>query len=240
MAEDYSVKEGESVNSIAVQHGFDWHTLWNRSENATLKQNRKDPDTLLAGDVLHIPDRGVKEVSKSSNAHYKFKVKGRPAKFKLILLKDPDPSKDKLERVEKSDPWKYVEKPYPGIKGKPFKDVSYRLLADGKLVKQGTTGASGTIETKLSPTATDGILVLFPGKPEERSIELNFRHMDPLETTQGVCKRLNNLGCGCPVDSTVTSPVAQAIRQFQTNEKLTADGQLTDETRNKLKSVHGG
>lgn len=240
MAEDYIVGEGESANSIAVEHGFDWHTLWNLPENASLKQKRKDPDTLLAGDILHIPNLTQKQLSKSSEAHHKFKVKGKPASFKLVLLKDPDPTKDKLEHVDKSDPWKYIEKPYPGVKGEPYKDVPYKLLADGNLIKQGTTDASGTIEAKLSPTATDGILTLFPGKDQERSIELNFRHMDPIETTQGVCKRLNNLGCGCPVDSTVTLPVACAIRQFQTNEKLTANGQLTDETRDKIQKVHGG
>ena len=240
MPEDYVVREGESVLSIAVERGFDWQTLWNLSENAALKQKRKDPDTLLAGDILHIPDLKLKEVSKATDAHHKFKAKATLAKFKLVLLKDPDPTKDKLERVEASDPWKYIEKPYPGVKCEPYKDVPYRLLADGKLVKEATTDASGTIETELSPIAKDGMLVLFPGKPKERSIELNFRHMDPIETTQGVCKRLNNLGCGCPVDSTVTGPVGQAIRQFQTNEKLTANGQLTDETRDKIKSVHGG
>ena len=240
MSEDYLVREGESVNSIAVERGFDWHTLWNLSENASLKQKRKDPDTLLGGDILHIPDIKLKEVSKPTDAHHKFKAKGTIAKFKLILLKDPDPTKDKLERVEASPPWKYIEKPFPGVKGEPYKDVPYWLLVEGNLVKEATTDASGTIEAELSPIARDGILVLFPGKPKERSIDLNFRHMDPIETTQGVSKRLNNLGCGCPVDSTVTAPIGQAIRQFQTNEKLTANGELTDETRDKIKSVHGG
>ena len=240
MAQDYIVGEGESVNSIAVEHGFDWQSLWNLPTNALLKQNRQDPDTLLAGDVLHLPDLAEKQISKPTEAQHKFKAKGKPAKLKLVLLKDPDPTKDKLERVEQSDPWKYIEKPYPGVKGEPYKDVPYKLLADGILIKQGTTDASGTIEAKLCPTATDGILILFPGKAQERSLELNLRHMDPIETIQGVCKRLNNLGCGCPVDATVTVPVAQAIRQFQTNEKLTTNGQLTDETRNKIQSIHGG
>src|SRR4051812_15991652 len=68
MPQDYTVGENESVHSIAYENGFTWQTLWNHGKNAQLKQKRQDPDTLLAGDILHIPDITLKDVSKGSDA----------------------------------------------------------------------------------------------------------------------------------------------------------------------------
>jgi hypothetical protein len=240
MPEDYTVGEGESVNSIAVEHGFAWQTLWNHAKNSDLKSKRKDPDTLLAGDILHIPDITLKNESKGSDASHKFKVKGTPAKFKLTLMKDPDPKKSQNESFEKSDPWKFIEKELPAVQREPMKDTPYKLYADGKLIKDGTTDSSGKIETKLPPNAQNGLLIINPGKSNERAIDLNFRGMDPIETTQGVSKRLNNLGYGCPIVEDVTPELAEVLRQFQKDNKLTTNGELSEETRNKIKSAYGG
>lgn len=49
MAEDYIVKAGDCLNSIAYEHGFYWETLWSHPANAGLKAKRKNPDALLAG-----------------------------------------------------------------------------------------------------------------------------------------------------------------------------------------------
>lgn len=240
MPEDYIVQQGESVASIAASRGFSWQTLWNHGNNASLKQLRKDPDILLPGDVLHIPDKEKKQESRGTEARHKFKKKGTPAKFKMKLVRTPKETKEKLERP-KTEVWKYAEADNPIIKPEPAANEPYELYADGKLVKNGNTDGDGILTATLPPGAQGGILITNPGKPSERTLELNFRQMDPIDEIPGLCKRLHNLGYPCPVGATeMNDDVAEAIRAFQKKEGLPVNGQANDATKNKLKQVYGG
>ena len=57
MAISYQVKEGDCLSSIAFEQGFFPDTIWNHSNNAVLKEKRKDPNVLMQGDVVFVPDR---------------------------------------------------------------------------------------------------------------------------------------------------------------------------------------
>src|SRR5882724_8132013 len=97
MAEDYEVKPGDCVSSIAYSRGFFWETLWNHPSNAALKNARKDPNILNPGDILHIPDLTPNEESCANEQDHAFKLKGVPAKLKLKVMrqkakKAPPPS----------------------------------------------------------------------------------------------------------------------------------------------------
>ena len=63
MGKTYQVGAGDCLSSIAFEHGFPWEILWNHPDNAELKSLRKDPNVLLEGDIVSIPDLGRKEVS---------------------------------------------------------------------------------------------------------------------------------------------------------------------------------
>ncbi len=93
MPEDYQVQDGDCVSSIAYSNGFYWETLWNHPGNASLKSDRKDPNILKAGDLLHIPDLTVRQEPGATEATHKFKLKGVPAKLRMRLMKPKeDPS----------------------------------------------------------------------------------------------------------------------------------------------------
>src|SRR5438046_1679636 len=75
MAEDYQVQRGDCINSIAFDGGFFWETLWHHASNASLKSKRKDPNVLMEGDFVHIPDIIFKEELVATEESHRFKRK---------------------------------------------------------------------------------------------------------------------------------------------------------------------
>src|SRR5512140_2551541 len=131
----YTVSAGDSIASIAKENGFLSTTIWDHPENAELKAKRKDPNILLPGDEVFIPEREIKQVSKGANARHKFKVKGEPHKLRLQLMK--------MDR--------------------PRKNEAYVLEVEGKLIN-GTTDGDGWIDQPIPATAKSANLTLKGGK----------------------------------------------------------------------------
>src|SRR5438270_3311259 len=134
MAEDYTVEQGDCISSIAFEHGFFWETLWNHSSNATLKTERKTPNILMEGDLVHIPDLAVKQECGSTEKKHRFKRKAVPAKFRIRLL-DAD---------------------------EPRAREPYLLYIDGASYS-GSTDGDGWIEWPILPNAKQGRLLLNGG-----------------------------------------------------------------------------
>jgi N-acetylmuramoyl-L-alanine amidase len=239
MAEDHTILQGESVMSIAEGNGFLWETLWNHPKNASLKAKRGDPNVLMPGDVLHVPDRGEKKESAGLEQCHNFKRKGIPAVVRVVLRRPKEEPDEKVEQ-EATDPSEYKEPETKDSDDEPMADVPYAVYADGKVVKEGKTGGDGKIEAKIPPAASGAWIVLHPGTPKERTVNLGIRAMDPIEETSGVCKRLNNLGFPCPVEEErITPAVADALRAFQRKNGLDPTGEADGTTRDLLKKAHG-
>jgi len=129
------VGEGQTTSSIAKQNGFFWRTIWEHAENAELRKKRKDPNVLFADDIIFVPDRKPKEVSKGTEQEHVFKLKGEPAKVKVQLFK----------------------------LGKPRANEDYILEVDGKQTP-GVTDGEGKLEHFIAPDAKSGKLTLKGGK----------------------------------------------------------------------------
>src|SRR5712691_11805783 len=82
----HKVRGGECLASIAAQYGFSVDTIWNLADNASLKDKRKDPNTLVPGDVVVIPDRREKVVSCATAQTHKFKLSAASALFRVQLF----------------------------------------------------------------------------------------------------------------------------------------------------------
>jgi N-acetylmuramoyl-L-alanine amidase len=131
MAKEHRVREGECVASIAFEHGFHPDTLWDHPDNADLKRLRGDPNVLLAGDALVIPDLRTKEVACATGRLHRFKRRGVPENLRLRLHRG----------------------------GKPRADLEYRLEIDGA-VRHGRTDGDGLLEAWIPPNARVGLLTL--------------------------------------------------------------------------------
>jgi N-acetylmuramoyl-L-alanine amidase len=140
--EDYVVGAGESVPSIAKDKGFFWHTLWDK--NPALKEKRKNPNVLLEGDVMKIPELQPAQFSKGSDERHKFKRKGEPAKIKLRLM----------------------------MMGEPRANEKYILSIDGTTV-EGATDGDGFLEQFIPGNARTATLILDNGK-EQHTLDIGI------------------------------------------------------------------
>jgi N-acetylmuramoyl-L-alanine amidase len=247
MAEEYQVKQGDCIGSIAYEHGFFWKTLWNDSHNAELKQQRKDPNVLLEGDVVFIPDPMLKEESGATEQRHRFRLKGVPAKLRLRIL-EPEPAEAEDpcgEQIELDDWPEPVQPQSPSARPvsgwtptKPRANVPYLLWVDD-VATRGETKTDGLIECSIAPNARKARLVLDPGTAKESVIHLKLGHLDPVGEISGVQARLNNLGFRCgPVDAVLGPRTRRALEDFQASAGLEATGELDERTRQKLHEAH--
>jgi Putative peptidoglycan binding domain len=128
---NYTVQQGDCISSIAFQFGFFPDTIWQNPANADLKQLRKDPNILFAGDVVVVPDKILREECCATDASHKFVMKGVPAVFRLQVFDGTTPCASR----------------------------KFRLVIDGK-VFEGVTDSHGVLVVDISPDAKKGHLTI--------------------------------------------------------------------------------
>ncbi|MGK3964571.1 peptidoglycan-binding protein [Sorangium sp. So ce118] len=246
MAVDYRVRSGECLISIAHDHGLSWEMLWNHPNNAEIKRLRGDPNILKEGDILHIPDRALKECTVATGAAHRFVVKRKTAMLRLRIVQDalpkakpqqspPAPSRDPRTAITE-DP----EVESPPTKDEPRAGVAYLLKVDGVTIR-GTTDQDGMIACEIAPNAREGQLILEPDTPNETMLRLNLGHLDPIDEVGGVKQRLTNLtfDCGDTGDD-MTPELESALRAFQEKHGLAVTGEIDQAMKDRLREVHGG
>jgi hypothetical protein len=204
---DYEVQDGDCMESIALAHGHFWEKLWNLGENSEVKEARKDPNVLLRGDRLTIPEIVVKEESGATDAKHKFRRKGVPSIFKVQCL--------------------YLDE--------PLANMPYVLDVDGKQFT-GNTDKDGKLERPIPPDAKAAKLAVGT-KPDQFEYNFNLGSMNPIDTISGMKQRLNNLGFAAgPEDDELTDQFERALLKFQKQYKLEETGDPDQPTKDKLKS----
>ena len=204
------VKQGQCLENISLEKGFFWQTLWNHSENAQLKRIREDPNVLLPGDEIFIPDKRKKTETVATDQRHRFRRKGVPSEFCVVV---------KHHR-------------------KLITDSPYRLDVDGSLFT-GRTNQQGKIKIRIPPDARKAKLIVGDGG-DELEYEIDFGHLDPISSETGVQTRLRNLGFGCgDIDGVLGPRTLGALGDFQEQYDLTVTNELDDPTREKLRQAYG-
>jgi Putative peptidoglycan binding domain len=207
----YIAKQGDCISSIAMAHGFLPQTLWDHPENAELKYSRSDMNILMAGDVVAIPDKKLKEVSKETGSSHRFQRKGGTEKLCLRIVQD----------------------------GKPRNSLPYRLeLRDRTL--QGTTDSDGKIEVAISANLTSARLVLEEPDRAAEEYALDLGHLDPVSELSGVQMRLLNLGYYFgEITGELDLDTKEALEEFQRVAELEVSGEPDTPTQVRLIELHG-
>jgi len=159
----HRVGDGDTISSIAASYGFtDWEAkVWNAPENAKLKTQRVNPNTLVPGDEVFIPELHKKEESRPTDAWHDFHVV-RNKRFLRLKLQDEN--------------------------GDPIKNKKYELKTGptfrGTFTQQGqTTDGEGKIEEEIPHTLTSAELVL----PDANlRVKLKIGYLQPLPTSEPV------------------------------------------------------
>jgi hypothetical protein len=91
MPTKYVVEPGDCIASIAFANGFFPDTIWNHPDNAELKTKRKDPQVLLEGDEVTIPDKQIQQTDGATEQRHRFRLKGVPKVIKIQLIDNSHP-----------------------------------------------------------------------------------------------------------------------------------------------------
>ncbi len=215
MPTDHVVQQGEHLSSIAKQYGFpDYTVIWNYADNADLKQQRVNPNVLLPGDTVVIPDRAEKQETGETTKRHTFQLNGRSLMLRLQL-------EDAYE--------------------KPVSNASCDLYLDGNKTTV-TTDAEGKIEKAIPADTKEARLTLSSDETPYRDVlfTLGVGNLDPVDTLSGQAARLTNLGYDAGEPEADDDPGFQsAAQEFQCDQKLQVDGVVGPKTQGKLKEVHG-
>lgn len=211
------VKRGECLSSLAARYSFpDYRTIYDHPENADLRKRRPNPNLLLPGDRVYVPNWQLKQYSLPTDATHKFKMRGGKVWLRLRICNDQH------EPVDAADYVLDVE----GVR------TSGRTDADGLLAVV-IPAKADRARLELSYRDSTGCAVT-------RCWSLQLGDMDPVSELTGIQARLNNLGFWCgEVDGIMGPRTKAAVRRFQEWAGLTVDGIPGPKTQGSLEQKHG-
>jgi hypothetical protein len=124
-----TVHQGDSISSIAFEHGHFPGTVWADSANAELRNLRKDPNILAPGDVVVVPDRTPANVPVGTGKRHVVRRLGVPSTLRMRFLDGDEPAVG----------------------------LEYTLEIDGETLC-GTTDGDGVLEHRVRPSAGAGVV----------------------------------------------------------------------------------
>lgn len=217
MGKTHTVKQGEYLSSIAKDYGFaNWRTIYDHPQNADLRQRRPNPNVLLPGDKIYIPDKEAKKEASATEQQHQFQLTGAKNRVRIILRDHA---------------------------GKPVTGEPYTLQVAGHEFKS-TTKAGGLIDHPILRDAKSGTLKL-DQKGLSWALKIGHLdpvHDQRRTVISGIQARLNNLGFHCgKVDGILGPKTKTAIMRFQkvVLKRDEPDGEIDSETRDRLSNTHG-
>ncbi|MEM7199357.1 MAG: peptidoglycan-binding domain-containing protein [Planctomycetota bacterium] len=216
MSTKHRVRDGDCIDSIAFRHGLLPDTVWSHPENADLRKAREDPNLLLAGDEVFVPELAVRRESGSTGSRHRFVRKAVPSSVAFRVLHGRE----------------------------PVSEARYILTVDG-VSTEGETDESGKVEMQIPPDAEEAVLQVFEkddgGVETELVYEFALGGLDPFDHPAGQQERLQNLGFSCDPDEPgeIGEGTRAAVVEFQRKFELSVTGELDDATDAKIRELHG-
>ncbi len=221
MSKKHIVAENEHLAGIAAKHGFSsLNAIWNHPENQTLKNLRKNPNILFAGDEVFIPDLETKQHDAGTDKRHRFE-----ADLEVLEL-----------HIKVND-----------LGFQPIHGEASLTEGSGQVPMRQN---GDIFESEVPPDTVHAVLdfPLSKTQRQRHSITVQIGRLDPLDTLSGQQQRLNNLGYFAgfvtPNPAEIKRPDSQfrwAVEEFQRDHmgEQQVDGVLGSNTLQKLKKVYG-
>lgn len=210
----HTVKQGEHLSGIAAKRGLsDIDAIWGHPENAQLRQQRENPNVLLPGDKVFVPDRIPGSETAATEQRHRFRLHGPRLELRLRLL---------------------------DFDNQPLADTECRLVV-GDHAEELTTDGDGRIACRI-PRSAEQASLLFkdPLVQFDLSTVIKIGHLDPIDEASGQQARLANLGYFCRRDDGRDDErFDHAVQEFQCDHGLTVTGECGPKTQAKLEEVYG-
>ena len=215
MPTTHTVQQGECLSRIAQAYGFrDYTAIYNHPDNGSLRNKRPNPNILLPGDQVLIPDKAPSEHAVPTGRAHRFVVKSPRRKLNLIFQDDT---------------------------GEPLAEVAYRLTA-AQFQRDGKTEVDGSIRLAL-PADVDWVDVEMFSTKRRFHIGRLDPHWDTASDAaviSGIQARLRNLGYDAgPADGLLGPRTRRAIRLYEQQNDMTVTGEPGKVVASKLASDHG-
>lgn len=248
----YLIKPGDCIDSIAYRFSHHPATIWNHPDNAELKSIRENPNVLLKGDRLTVPEIQTKKVTGATEERHLFVRRGR-VKLRLLILHYPysedadggEPETDEDDEGEldcsgedvEEEAEEEVSEPEE-ILEEPWADAPYELDLDGRPY-EGSTDGDGWLEEWIPPNSERGFLRVGE-HPHQHEFNIVLGTLDPVDALSGVQQRLNNLGFESGKEDGIMGPITRgALLRFQVREELDKSREPDKATRQRLVERHG-
>ena len=182
-----------------------------RWDNAELKAVRRQPNVLMSGDRVTIPELRPKQEPCEAEMRHCFRRRGEPSHLAIRVLDQDVPRANE-----------------------PFK-----LIIDGGMQTiEGITDAEGKLDIPIPGSAQKGKLTVGV-EPDVLEYDLDLGGLEPVETWKGVQTRLANLGIACDVTGKKDQQTMDALNEFRDEQGLPPADDLDDATRANLQEKHG-
>jgi hypothetical protein len=206
----HRLRQGECISDLGVRHGLFPETIWRHAENEEIRQLRDDMNILEPGDKVYIPAIEERQEEIETAQKHRFRRKGVPAVVRIRLARF----------------------------GKPFANTDYRIAIDGK-EREGATDGDGVLEEPIPPSAKKARVVLELPNNEREEFEFDLGYQNPIDTTEGMQQRLQNLGYQCETTGETDDDSVEALKLFQQDHDLEVTGRFDERTRSALEDAHG-
>jgi len=204
------VRQGDSIISLSKRYGVPVDKILNHPDNSYLHERKRNASILSPWDRITIPDKELREEDGATEQRHRFRCNNRNSWLRTKFLR----------------------------KGEPRSGEPYLLIVDGKDFR-GDLDNQGKLEVRVPCDAKEAI-VLLGREGEQERYTFKIGHVDPLSELSGVKQRLKNLGFSCGSEDNEVGPrTRSALRRFQEKHGLQVTGEIDEETRNRLREVHG-
>lgn len=217
----YIIQQGDTLLKIAKQFGMSSSkALYMHSSNADFRKLRPDPNLIFPGDQITIPDDKTSVFS------------GLPDRRHVFVYSESGASEKEWLRLAMKD-----------SDGQSVSGIRATLVTSGQSLES-IESEEGVLEFDLTNIREwQGELQIFSAEestePSHR-FQLQFAHLDPIDTISGIQARCNNLGFDCgTVDGHLGENTRCGVRAFQVAQGLTDDGEPGPKTQASLQKAYG-